>query len=242
MKKRLTNWVFILTSCIMVVSAFTDCTLLTKGVIKSAKGDNKIKIVSVDSAFVTDKNEIIVYTTQQFKSKKPKQEIAVFNYLKEANSRGYTNSDYVTFFSGRYLKNDVYKTEYTGEIVNRFRIINSSDTTILKNDSIGKPDMSGIPLMLLKGSEPYTSVRMELTLDWGDEKKELVVYHLSPKSKIRRPQMYLTIPLAVAGDIVLTGVLVGAAVVAVPVLLITGSNHKKAINPEEDIQDTQETE
>lgn len=184
----------------IIAVAFSGCFPATKAVIKASKGPKEYALKSIDSAFLTDQNFAIIYTTVTIKGKN-KVQMASFRVQK--TGEGNTPEGYTPFAT---MNNDTYKIAAPGNIVKRFKVTaNSADVF----------DGSGEPALLVQGNLPNKRILLSVYAypdlpDWGRYS-----IALQPHTKTRRPYMYALTPVSVAADATIMGVGLAVGIVAV---------------------------
>lgn len=197
--RKAIKYTFRLSVIVLVLSVFAGCFPATKAAVRASKGPKDYVIKSVDSAFLTDQNYAVVYTTVSIKGK-DKVQVATFKVQKTGEGKaldGYT--PYAT------MDNATYKTEVQGNIVKQF--ITTTNSGDIFNGS-------GKPAILIEGNLPNKRVLLSVYAypnlpDWGR-----YAIALEPQVKTRRPYMYALLPATVATDVALTGAGIGVGVIA----------------------------
>lgn len=183
----------------------SGCAPVTKATLKSAKGPKEYVIKSIDSAFLTDQNYAVVYSTVNKKGK-DKVQIAVFKLMK--TGVGESAEGYVPF---DVMNNDAYKAAIKGTIVSTFRISTNSGDIF---------DGSDKPGILVEGILPNKKALLSIYPAPNDETWGRYSVAMEPHVKTRRPYMYALLPATVATDAAITATAVGVGVVAGVLALI----------------------
>lgn len=220
MKKLLTNWAFILASCIMVVSAFTDCAPVTKSTLKNAKEPRKnYQVTSVDSAFYTNQNEVIVYYKVSNKDN-------LFDYrvVLDFNDSSNLKHEFMEHYGTWRFKNKAFRKEPKGEIAGSFEILNRSDSIdyyykqMREQAGLSAADSFAV-LHVVTGKTGYPGSISPIYFIGDNRYRSRLWTTLPIKRKFRKTENYLLLPITVVPDIAINMVIVAGAILSIPVIV-----------------------
>lgn len=228
MKKLLTNWAFIIASCIMVVSAFTDCAPFTTGVLTDAKQPrNNYQVTSIDSAFYTNQNEVIVYYKAANKRR-------VFDYkvVLDFGDSSYLKHKFFAHYSTWKFPNKAFRSEPNGTIIGEFELLQRNDSINYyyeqMREEAGVPaDDSFAVLQVVTGHKGLPGTISPIYVSNKGEYSYNIWTSLPVKRRFRKTENYLLLPIAAIPDVVINAGIVVGAVIAIPVVIYKSLTHPK---------------